>query len=58
MANDDLNYSSQGFDSDVLDIIHREGVYDYFLKAFMIYEYMIGSEKFKERLPSKERFNS
>ena len=41
---------SQGFDSNVLDLVKQKGIY--------LYEYMSDFKKFKEELPSKERFYS
>ena len=50
MSKDDFKYLSQEFDSDVLDLVKKKG--------FHPYEYMSSFEKFKERLPSKEKFYS
>ena len=47
---DDLKYSGQEFDSNLLDLVKQKG--------FFPYEYMSDSEKFKEELPSKEKFYS
>ena len=47
---DDCEYLSQEFDSIVLDLVKQ--------KDFSPYEYMSDSEKFKEELPSKEKFHS
>ena len=44
---DDFKYLSQGFDDNVLDLVKQKGFYPY--------EYM---KKFKEQLPSKEKFYS
>ena len=45
---DDFMYLSQEFDKKVLDLIKQ--------KEFYPYEYMSDFEKFKEQLPSKEKF--
>ena len=45
---DDFKYLSQKFDNNVLDLVKQEGFYPY--------EYMTDFEKFKEELPSKEKF--
>ena len=47
---DDFNYLSQEFDNNNLDIVKKKGFYSY--------EYMSDFEKFKEELPSKEKFYS
>ena len=47
---DDFKYSSQEFDNNVLDLVKQN--------AFYPYEYMTDFEKFKEELPSKEKFYS
>ena len=47
---DDFKYSSQEFYSNVLDLVKQ--------KEFYPYEYMSNFEKFKEKLPSKEKFSS
>ena len=47
---DDFEYLSQEFDNNVLDPVKQKGVYPY--------EYMSNFEKFKEELPSKEKFYS
>ena len=47
---DDFKYLSQEFDNNVLDIVKQKGFYSY--------EYMSDFEKFKEQLPSKEKFYS
>ena len=44
------NIFSQEFDYNVLDLIKQKGFYPY--------EYMSDFEKFKEELPSKEKFYS
>ena len=48
LSKDDFKYSSQEFDSNVLDKVKQKGFY--------LYEYISDSEKFKEDLPSKEKF--
>ena len=50
MRKDDFKYLSQEFDTNVLDLVKQKGFYPY--------EYMSGFEKFKEELPSKEKFYS
>ena len=45
---DDFKYLSQKFDHNVLDLVKQKGFYPL--------EYMSNSEKFKEELPSKEKF--
>ena len=47
---DEFKYLSQDFDSKVLDLVKQKGFY--------LYEYMSDFEKFKEKLPSKEKFYS
>ena len=47
---DDFKYLSQEFDNNVLDLVKQKGFYPY--------EYMCDFEKFKEELPSKEKFYS
>ena len=47
---DDFKYLSQEFDSNVLDLVKKKGFYPS--------EYMTDFEKFKEKLPSKEKFYS
>ena len=47
---DDLKYSGQEFDSNLLDLVKQKG--------FFPCEYMSDCEKFKEELPSKEKFYS
>ena len=46
----DFKYFSQEFDNNILDIVKQ--------KEFYPYGYMSGFEKFKEQLPSKEKFCS
>ena len=41
---------SEEFDSDILNLVKRQ--------VFNAYEYMSSFEKFKERLPSKDKFHS
>ena len=48
LAKDDFKYLSQEFDNNVLDLVKQKGFYPY--------EYMSDFEKFKEQLPSKEKF--
>ena len=43
-----LKYLSQGFDNNVLYLVKQKGFYPY--------EYMSDFGKFKEQLPSKEKF--
>ena len=45
---DDFKYLGQEFDMNVLDLVKQ--------KEFYPYEYMSDFEKFKEELPSKEKF--
>ena len=47
---DDFKYFTQEFDQKKLDLVKQKGFYSY--------EYMTDFEKFKEKLPSKERFYS
>ena len=47
LGTDDFKYLVQEFDTNVLDLVKQNGFYPY--------EYMSSSEKFKERLPSKEK---
>ena len=47
---DDFKYLSQEFDNKVLDLVKQKGFYPY--------EYMSHFEKFKEKIPSKEKFYS
>ena len=44
----DFKYLGQEFDNNVLDLVKQKGFYSY--------EYMNDSEKFKEEVPSKEKF--
>ena len=46
----DFKYLGQEFDNNVLDLVKQKGCYPY--------EYVRDFEKFKEQLPSKEKFNS
>ena len=46
---DDFNYFSQEFDNNKLNLVK---------KGFYSYQYMSDFEKFKEELPSKEKFYS
>ena len=50
LAKDDSKYLSQELDNNVLDLVEQKGFYPY--------EYMSDFEKFKEKLPSKEKFYS
>ena len=50
LSRDDFKYLSQDFDNNVLDLVKQKGFYPY--------EYMSDFEKFKEELPSKEKFYS
>ena len=50
LGKDSFKYLSQEFDSDILDLVKQN--------RFYFYEYMSSFEKFKERLPSKEKFYS
>ena len=45
---DDFKYLSQEFDNNVFDLVKQ--------KEFYPYEYMRDFEKFKEELPSKQKF--
>ena len=47
---DDFKYLSQEFDNTVLDLVKKKGFYPF--------ENMTDFEKFKEKLPSKEKFYS
>ena len=47
---DDFKYLSQEFDNNVLDLVKQKGFYPY--------KYTSDFEKFKEELPSKEKFHS
>ena len=50
LSKDDFKYLSQEFDNNVLDLVKQKGCYPY--------QYISGFEKFKEELPSKEKFYS
>ena len=50
LGKDDFKYLSQEFHDDILDLVKQKGFYPY--------EHMSGFEKFKERLPSKEKLYS
>ena len=50
LGKDNFTYFSQEFDSKVLDLPKQ--------KRFCCYEYMSDFKKFKEELPSKEKFYS
>ena len=50
LGKDDFKYLSQEFHDDTLDLVKQKGFYPY--------EHMSGFEKFKERLPSKEKLYS
>ena len=50
LGNNDFKYLSQEFDSNVLDLVKQKGSH--------LYEYVSDFEKFKEDLPSKEKFYS
>ena len=50
LAKDDFKYLSQELHNNVLDLLKQKGFYPY--------EYMTVFEKFKEQLPSKEKFYS
>ena len=50
LSADDFKYLSQELDNNVLDLAKQKGFYRY--------EYMSDFEKFKEDLPSKEKFYS
>ena len=50
MGKDYFKYLSQEFDRDVLDLVNLNGFYPN--------EYMDGFKKFKQQLPSKEKFYS
>ena len=50
LGKDDFKYSSQELDNNALDLVKQ--------KVFYPYEYMSDFEKFKEELPSKEKFYS
>ena len=48
LAKDNFKYLSQEFDNNVLDLVKQ--------KVFYLHKYLSGFEKFKEQLPSKEKF--
>ena len=50
LGKDDFKYLSQEFYNNVLDLVKQ--------KVFYPYEYLRDLEKFKEELPSKEKFYS
>ena len=50
LSKDDFKYLSQEFDNNELDAVKQ--------KRFYPYEYMSNFKKFKEELPSKEKFYS
>ena len=50
LAQDDFKYLNQEFHNNILDLVKQKG--------FCSSEYMSNSEKFKEQLPSKEKFYS
>ena len=50
MGKDDFKYFTQEFDRDVSDLVKQKGFYPF--------EDLSGFEKFKEQLPSKEKFHS
>ena len=49
LVKDNFKYLSQEFDNNVLDLVKQKGLYPYD-------EFMTDFEKFKEQLPSKEKF--
>ena len=49
LREDDFRYLSQEFDNNLLDLVKQKGFYPY--------EYMSDFEKFKEDMPSKEKFH-
>ena len=49
-SEDDFKYLSQEFDNNLLNLVKQKGFYPY--------KYVSNFEKFKEQLPSKERFYS
>ena len=51
LGKDDFKYISQEFDNDVLDLVNQKGFY-----TFKLFEYMTDFKKFKEQLPSQEKF--
>ena len=48
LGEDDFKYVSEEFDNNVLDLVKQKGFYPY--------KYVSGFEKFKEELPSNEKF--
>ena len=50
LSKDNFNYFSQEFDNNLLDLAQQ--------KVFYPYEYVSSFEKFKEDLPSKDKFYS
>ena len=50
LAKDDFKFLRQEFDNDILDLVQQKGFYPY--------EYMSDFDKFKEQLPSEEKFYS
>ena len=50
LSNDDFKYLSQEFDNNELDLVKQKG--------FDPYKYTNNFERFKEQLPSKEKFYS
>ena len=50
MSKNDFKFLSQEFENKVLDLVKQKGLYPY--------EYRSDFEKFKEELPSKEKFYS
>ena len=50
LAKDNFKYLSQEFDNNVLDLVKQ--------KVFYLHKYLSGFEKFKEQLPSKEKFHT
>ena len=50
LSKDDFKYLGQEFDNKVLDLVRQ--------KTLDLYEYISDFEKFKEELPSKEKFYS
>ena len=51
LVKDNFKYLSQEFDNNVLDLVKQKGLYPYD-------KFMTDFEKFKEQLPSKEKFYS
>ena len=48
LSKDDFKYLSQEFDNNILDLVKK--------KEFYPFEYMNDFEKFKEKLPRKDKF--